>query len=435
MGDQLFLETLETAIQEIPQSDAQIHEWGTQLAREANPLPYAIRFVSNLDLRWSYEQKTVGKAKKPKKQICVDFNGLKRHTFRVMCDVRHLGHFRRFVQDWEAYKAPNSQYSASLFLLRSACLKWAPTQNSHRQKTGQPWNDNDLYLHCQIDLRALTQQGTEEIRQGKLKKIKVADAPDAQAGRAVPDVVSKKAQTNLNRLNGATSSGISLVHKPAYQGNPDLVMGVSFDIRERVAVAIVEGATGKVVRYVGVRELLMGPKAPENTKSIRKKKERANQFRLLARQRSLLVKNARLRHEAQKHKTYVSLPISELGKYNDRLLAKRIVDLAQKYRIGSIVLPNTKNLRDKLENSLRMQAEVKIPGSRKVQKAYGRSASQRIHHWSYGRLVDAINARSAKVGIPVEQISPITQGTPMENARDLAIAGYHYRLQAAGGRI
>jgi hypothetical protein len=65
------------------------------------------------------------------------------------------------------------KYSSGLFILRSAHILWEQqeSQNRYRSETlspqtaDEPWNTNQLYIHCAIETDLLTTEGTNEIQQ------------------------------------------------------------------------------------------------------------------------------------------------------------------------------------------------------------------------------------------------------------------------------
>ena len=52
------------------------------------------------------------------------------------------------------------------------------------------------------------------------------------------------------------------------------------------------------------------------------------------------------------------------------MIAKAIVDIAKSYRVGSIFLPELKNIREILHSEVQAKAEIKITGYKEAQKKY-----------------------------------------------------------------
>ncbi|MFP3345520.1 hypothetical protein R0J87_23860, partial [Halomonas sp. SIMBA_159] len=78
----------------------------------------------------------------------------------------------------------------------------------------------------------------------------------------------------------------------------------------------------------------------------------------------------------------------------DRLLAKAIIDLAQTYHAGSIVIPYLEDMRELVQSEVQMRAEQKIPGTVEKQKEYAKQYRVQVHEWSYGRLIKSIRAKA-----------------------------------------
>ncbi|MBD2112536.1 MULTISPECIES: type V CRISPR-associated protein Cas12k [Cyanophyceae] len=414
LTDETFLKALELLTYQIPDSAEELAQWKAQLLRNPNPLPYPILYGSNNDLTWFIEERPRGKAKPPKQQICVKFNGLGKHVFRVQCDRRQHHHFQRFVQDWDVYKRGKGLISGSLLLLRTASLLWKPANQSSHQPTGHPWEDNYLYLHCQIDTQLLTQEGIEQKRQ---KKLKSTQNPDLSP----PDPTSKVAkqrQGNVNRLQSIEQYPISLPSRESYQGQSHLILGVSFALRHPVTLAVVDLQSKQALYYRSTRQLLKTTDA------------KTDQSHLLRRRKIQQQRHGHERHKALKQDHYAPYQEANLGTYLNQVLAKRVVDAAYRAQASAIALPETKGLRDKLEAQLRARAAIKIVGSAAAQKRYARAASLRLHHWSYNQLTEQIKSKAAKLGIPVEVVPTLVGDSPQETARDVALFAY-YRRQAA----
>ncbi|QSJ20360.1 type V CRISPR-associated protein Cas12k [Nostoc sp. UHCC 0702] len=153
-------------------------------------------------------------------------------------------------------------------------------------------------------------------------------------------------------------------------------------------------------------------------------------YNLLNRQRQQQQRLSHERHKAQKQNAPNSFGESELGQYVDRLLADAIVAIAKNYSASSIVLPKLRDMREIIQSEVQTRAEQKIKGYKEGQQEYAKQYRNSIHRWSYGRLIDCIQSKAAKVGILIEIGSEPTRGSPQEKARDLAVFAYQERQAA-----
>ena len=395
------------------------------LMRSPKNLPYPIVYGAEDLTKWCRNEKG---------RICLSFNGLSDYRFEVQCDRRHLSLFELFMEDWQTFKAKENQkqYSGSKLLLREATLFWQePTQKIIKKKfnrqtdaqtdhpleneateqrcgrNSDPWNRYRLTLHCTIDTNLLTLEGTEQICQEKLAKRSNELENRSQKSKLDEDQVLDRERAKQERLQNAKNFRRS--QRPLYEGNSDILVAVSFNLAEPATVAVVRGSDGAVLAYRSIRQLL------------------GENYRLLNRQRQQQQRHARQRRKDEQKGASRQLSESELGLYVDRLIAKEIVTLAKQFQAGSIVLPNLKGLRERIQSELEAKAEQKIPGNRAKQALYAKEYRTQVHRWSHNRLAQNIHSQSAKVGIIVELGYQPFQGSPPEKARDLAIAAYHAR--------
>jgi flagellar biosynthesis GTPase FlhF len=128
------------------------------LTRKQSPVPFSISYETNTDLRWSRNEQG---------RICVSFNGkgISQHTFEVFCDQRQLHWFERFDEDYKIFTQNKVQAPAGLLSLRSARLVWQEGEGE-----GEPWQVHRLLLHCSVESRLWTAEGTEEVRAEKIAK-------------------------------------------------------------------------------------------------------------------------------------------------------------------------------------------------------------------------------------------------------------------------
>lgn len=398
-----FLETLAIATQQVPESVSQKIEWQAKLLTRHASLPYPIIYGSSTDIRWG---------KTAKGRITVSFNGMdkylkaadpgikewfktqKEYPFRLYCDQRQLPVFQRFLTDWQAYQANKDDYPAGLLTLSSAMLAW-----SEGEGNGDPWNVNHLALHCSFDIRLMTAEGTLAVQQEKVAKVL------KNLTQAKPDPRNHSTLHRLQHLPERPS-------KMPYQGHAEILVGLSVGLAHPITAAVVNGRTGEVLTVRTPRTLL------------------GDRYPLLNRQRHWQQQNALKRHKNQKRGVAYQPSEAELGQYVDRLLAKAIIQLAQAYQAGSIVIPNLTHLRDLLNSEITAKAEQRCPGSVEAQDKYARDHRVSLHRWSYNRLIAAIRSKAQQLDLTVESGFQPLQGDPQTQAKDVAIAAYHARAIA-----
>ena len=267
----------------------------------------------------------------------MSFNGLaKEHLFEVQCDRRQLPLFNLFLEDWQTLEAKGNEndYSGSFLLLREASLIWrepkqvikkkkkvaqqpksqsaqqAPDVQTQQANKGSllPWNRYRLELHCTIDTQRLTIEGTEQIRKEKLAR-KGEELEDRKSKNNAEDKQQIKAlhreQSKQTRLEN--SKHFRRLNRPLYQGNADILVGVSFNLTAPATVAVVKGSTGETLTFRSVRQLL------------------GEHYRLLNRQQQRQQGHAQQRRKNQQKGKSQHLSESELGQYIDRLLAKAVI--------------------------------------------------------------------------------------------------------------
>ena len=412
-----YLEALEQA-ERLMTRNKEIEPLQARLLRSEELIPFPVSYNSNTDIYWS---------KNEQGRICVSFNGLTEHTFEVFCHNRQLHWFQRFYEDYQLYKQRRKQIPAGLITLRSASLVWKKGESEDSEK---PWLTNKLYLHCSVETELWTEEGTEQIRQGKIVKtqqkidkwLKQKSLTRNQQQKLLAN------QTSLSLLK--TFRDFNRPGKHTYQQNTSLAMGVCIGLKEPVTVAIVNLFNSDVIAYRDTKQLLDKP--IEQKPKQGKKAKRHNQYELFLRRRQQQNENDAKRQQAQTKFANNRFGESELGKYVDRLLAKAIVEMAITYRVSSIVLPDLENVREILNSEIQVKAETKAPGCKKAQKQYARNYRQNIHRWSYARLCEAISSKANRKGIAIEYARQSSQGTSEIQARDLVLTAYRGRQQATG---
>ncbi|MEP0752306.1 type V CRISPR-associated protein Cas12k [Trichocoleus sp. Lan] len=408
LSDQEWLEALEQA-QELILDDEKFREVQASLTRKQSSVPFSISYETSTDLRWSRNEH---------KRICVSFNGkgISKHTFEVFCDQRQLHWFERLAQDYKIFTQNKEQVPAGLLTLRSARLVWQEGEGK-----GEPWQVHRLLLHCSVETRLWTAEGTEEVRAEKIAKTqKIIDSMKAKGSQSNKLTAH---ETSLKLLK--TFDGFSRPSQAGYKGNPSIVIGVSFGRTKPATVAIVNIETGKVLAYRDVKQLLSKPIKEGKTK---KKK---TQYEQLKRRREQQRLNNYEHHNAQKKGTPCNFGESRQGEYVDRLLAKAIVEVALQYRASSIVLPDLRNIREAAESEVKARAEQRFPGYQELQDCYAQDYRASIHRWSYKRLAECIQVKAQRAGIATEKAQQPHGDTPQEKARNLVLAACENRKVSA----
>lgn len=409
LSGERWLETLLTASNTVPKDKDEFKSWQNILLTKPKSVPFPISYETNEDLAWS---------KNKKGRLCVKFSGLGDQTFQIYCDQRQLKWFQRFYEDQETKKASKNKHSSSLFTLRSARIFWQegtkkgqrlrlPKRKAPALTVAQPWDINYLTLYCTVDTRLWTAEGTEEVKQEKADKITQDLAKMKKKGN-----LKTTQQAYINRLNSTLTrlnNSYSRPSQPFYQGQSHLLLGVAFGLEKPATIVIVDGRTGKAITYRNIKQLL------------------GENYKLLNRHRKQKPIQSHQRHKNQRKFAPNQLKDSELGQYLDRLLAKAIVELAQQYRVGSIVLPKLENIRELIQSEIQMRAEQKIPNYLEGQKDYAKQYRIQIHQWSYNRLSESIISKANQQGIAIEQTQQPIRASPQEQAKKLAILAYQSR--------
>ncbi|MGA7935489.1 MAG: type V CRISPR-associated protein Cas12k [Kovacikia sp.] len=296
-----YLESLLTAIalpslDEMAQENEHLFSLKEQRQVELfNSLPYPVIFSSADDLIWSTElprsapqpvesvpkqEPSAAKKRKKKKaksasdRLCVRFKGLKNAVFKIQCDRRQLPIFRQFLTNYQLhFQTPEKErFSQALFVLKSAQLIWRPDTQTHRHKSGsknqsqsfetKPWQTHRLYLHCNIDTRLLTTEGTEEVRQqtrqATLKNLKGREALTEKQLQELELTANqrshvKRLQSTLARLDNPTPPRPSVTR---YQGNPLIAVGVSFNPQTPLTACVIDLRTGDTLDCQDAKQLL-----------------------------------------------------------------------------------------------------------------------------------------------------------------------------------
>ena len=453
-------------------------------------LPYPIRFDMSGDLYWSVETQDTSNPsdtengiyqelpeskkhrQRPQERICVRFKGAKDHTFKIQCDRRQLSIFRQFLIDYQTHQElpDEERFSEGLFALRSACLIWRKDDTRHGSKKKRtsnnqedqlkPWNTHRLYLHCTVDRRLLTAEGTEQVRQEKKKAVikKLNGKEKLQKSELAQLGLTKEQIADVGRKRSTLTYLENNSHPPRpnvkpYQGQPHIVVGVSFSRHEPVAIAVVDVEKEEVLECQSAKELLNrgearyiwrnGKKEPlikDGTEQrhpnggklyIRKgKRVQWKPHRLVQQLHRQHQQSSRRRRAEQKQDRYsTSNSDSDLGLYVERLIASKIVELALQRKAGTIAIPQLKGIRESVESDIRARAERLFPNEKERQKEYGKGYRASFHSWSYSRLSDCIKECASSEGIAVV-IRQQPSGIELEQ-KAIAIALSSYNVKTS----
>ncbi len=436
-----YIEAFDKLRNQVPKDNEEYAIWIANLLKKISPLPYPIHYLYG-DLSWY---------KTEEGNIMVYFNGWKDYKFQICCNKRQRHFFERFLEDHKVFKESEKggeKISGSLFTLRSAQLLWqqrepntvllrgkeksekaklkyaSPSPKPKSQTTSEvnnsnpnsiedePWKVYKLALHCTYDARLWTAEGTEEVRKEKtgLAQQQVEKADNNEKLDKNQQKTLNKNKSSLSRLKNS----FARPSKPIYRGQPNIILGVSFHPVELATVTIVNINTKEVLICKTVKQLL------------------GDAFHLLSRRRRQQVHLSIERKKAQKKDSLCNMGESELGEYVDKLLAKRIVEIAHDYQTSCIVLPRLKNMREIRTSAIQAKAETKNPGDVNAQKLYVKEYNRQIHNWSYNRLQESIKSKAAEFKISIEFGIQPHYGSLEEQARDLAFYAYQCRINTFG---
>jgi len=387
-----WLHTLDIASSTAPSSEEVAQEWQNILMEEPDSVPLPITFESCQILKWSKDLQG---------RLIVQFMGMKGLAFKVYCDNRQLNYYQSFYKDQQTKKDGKNKHSSGLYLLRSAQLIW----QSQKGK-GSPWDVNNLALHCCIDNRLLTEEGTKEVVEEKSAKLTglLTAMKSKENLDANQKVFIAQKESTLTRLN----TSYNRPSRNVYKGQSNILIGVAMSSQELATIAVLDGISGKVLAYRNIKQLL------------------GDNFGLLNLHHQQRKRLAHIRHKSKM--AYSSCKKeSELSQYIDKVLTKAIIKVAIEYQAGSIVLPSLKDITESIEIDLQTKAQEKIPNCLIAQKNYMKSCRKNIRKWSYNRLIGNITAVAHCNKLNVELGQQIVRGSPIEQAKDLAISAYSLR--------
>jgi hypothetical protein len=325
----------------------------------------------------------------------------KEYVFEVCCHRRQLPKFQVFLRDWQIYTSNKEDYSVASFAFKAAALVWRRSLENGIY-TFQP------YLKCTLDYRELTSEGAESARAEDVAKLskKIANYKEDQKDG---EELTKQQMADLKRAQSqlkAMDNPYPRPSKPPYRGNPNIIVGVCFSREQVATVAVVDCLTQQVIAYRSIRQLL------------------GNHYEMLSAYRLEQGRNANERHKQQKRGKFGAPSESKKGQYIDRLIARAVLEVAQKFKAESLALPDLTGLRESLQSELEAKAEWKYPGDKAKQKEYEKQHKINLHRWSYGRLIQYLKERAGKVGVPIELRQQPAKGDLREKAVQIALSAY-----------
>lgn len=368
-------------------------QWQAEVTTAQKILPFPVEYTSNGDLNWSVNSKG---------RLCVKFNGLGKQIFKIYCDRQQLPLFRRFYEDQQIFKQNKGEYSQALFTLRSATLLWKEGNSK-----GEPWQANYLYLHCSMDTLLWSQEGTALIRQQKAEKtqqmlLKMEEKTELTNSQ---QQYLQRQQSVLRGLKGEYSRP---PHR-LYEGNGNLIVGVSLDIEQLASVVLVDIHGEKILKSRFLKQLL------------------GQDYDLVHRLRYEKRCHLHRRQVSQQQGKYIPSKEAQLATHLDRLIAKAIISFAQENLAGSIALPKIRDIYEVVQSQVQAKAEARLPDSKELQQEYAKQYRINAHRWSYGRLLNAIRNRANKKGVPVEEGIHSRCDTVIEQAKGVALSAYALR--------
>ncbi len=326
--------------------------------------------------------------------------------FEICCGRRQLPIFQIFLEDWQLYQGNEKEYSLDMVLLRSASLVWRKCKESSSKEAANSLMDAyEPYLKVTIDIDNLTTEGAGVIRDEKLKDV---ERRIQNYGKLAEDKdLTPNQKTNLKQLKSReTGLGNCFPRpsKPAYEGNANIAIGISFCRQKVIAAAIVDLKKGKAIVYRTAQQLL-----GKDYSQIPEYRHRQRTNRNKRRKLQLQGKNASITEAGQ-------------GVHLNRVLAKAFVRLAEEYNAGVIVLPKTDGLREIIQSGIEAMAEQKYPKDKSRQRQFLKEYRISVHNWDYFRLRRSIEERAAKVGIPVKVGCQPSKGYLPQKAQQVALS-------------
>ena len=403
-NSQRWIKALESA-QKIITTNNEIESVQAHLLSGDKPIPFPISYYETTTVQWYQNEQG---------RISVKFGGLIKqgHVFEVFCGRRQLHWFKRFVDDYQLFRTCEPKIPAGLITLRSVCLLW----QKNKQDSDKPWLNHSLYLYCSVNTELWTREGTEKIREIKISETESKNKKSSTKGSI----------TSLNLLKSFDKFS-SRPRKYSRKRDSSILLGISIGLKHPATVTVVDVLTKEIKATYDTKQLLSKPISQKAKKGKKAKKQ--TQYEFLLRHRQKQQENKDSRRQAQIKEGDYSFGESNLGQYVDRLIAKAIIEIALRFRVSSIVLPDLTNIREITESEVQAKARIKNPGCKKAQKIYSKKYRKNLHEWSYKRLSQAIESQAVKKGIDIEYTLQKYTETPDIQAKNMVLNAYEQRKQ------
>lgn len=417
--------------------------------RDPKSLPYPIGFGYDSVTSW----RTNGSGK-----IFFKLNGLGHLIFEVRCHRRQLPLIKTFLKDWQTKELqPRQQretegaYSGTFMALRSIEIMWKPKKRCEgrgssscpdygmfQQYPGQGfWNECDLSIHWTYNANGLTKQGLERLRQHKLqsqsdslnKKRKELekrreilssleqDLPESSRNDAQIKKIKKLRET-IQQLQAdldkprpkleclRNSPLFDRPDRPLYKGIDNIFVGVLLDLEKHIVLTVVDAKRSKILAIRSAHSV------SEEGYKLRQKYFRQRE------------EHSRQRQVDQKANRYIRRTESGLGQQVASSFANGIVEIAQRYKASTLVIPETKGWRDRLYSQLVARAKIKCNDCKEAMAKYTKAHSIKLHQWDYSRLSKAIDDRATMNGLNVIPTKTTFEEDAFQQAANLAIKAY-----------
>ena len=224
-------------------------------------------------------------------------------------------------------------------------------------------------------------------------------------------------------------------------------MGLSFGRHDPVTVAVANTASAQVLETLSTRAVLnIGPQKklwrngklnPTGQDEFKKRHPNQGQLntRLPGSQTKVrlhrLVNRLHQQHQAdrlrrakaqQQDRYFRRSSVSDLSLYTNRLIAKKLIQLACDRQISTIVMPKLEGIRESVESDIQAQAIRRYPNDKNRQKYYRKQYRASFHAWSYQELASCIQACARKQGIRVMIHRQQLAGSLTEKAAQMALS-------------